>query len=88
MFYAHFVQKNYGKRGVPLEQKFLHILSAMSEAKPSSVLVGLHWLRMLLVLPGEHYFSQSSSSSVSAKAGSGCDVLRVNSVWPKSLIVS
>lgn len=68
-------------------QKFLKISSAIPEAMALSILVGLHWLKMLFDLPEEHYFSQSSSSSVSAKSGSGYDVLRVNSVWPKRLIV-
>lgn len=64
-----FVQKNDGKHGEPLVQKFLRILSPIPEAAPLSILVGLHWLRMLLVLPEEHYFSQSSSSWVSAEVG-------------------
>lgn len=72
--------------GVPLVQKFSRILSAIPEATPLSILMGLHWLRMLLVLPEDHLFSRSSSSSVSAKAESGYDVLRVNSVWPKRLV--
>lgn len=87
MFYHRFVQKNDGKHGLPLVEKFLRICSTIPEATPLFITVGLHCLKMLLILPEEHYFSQSSSSSVSAKAGSGHDALRVNSVWPKSFIV-
>lgn len=39
--------------GVLLVQKFSLIPSVIPEATPSSVLVGLRWLRMLLVLPEE-----------------------------------
>lgn len=71
--------------GVPLVQKFSCMLSAIPESTSLSILMDLHWLRMLLVLAEEH-FSQSSSSSVSAKAESGYDVLKVNSVWSKRLV--
>lgn len=53
-----------------LVQNFSPILSVIPEVTPLSVLVGLRWLRMLLgLLEEENYFPESSSSSVSAKAG-------------------
>lgn len=75
---------------VLLVQKFSLILSVIPEGTPSSVLVGLALAQDAVGFAWrkeENYFSQSSSSSVSAKAGAGYGILSELSLMPQCLIV-